>query len=247
VSHGAAPGPVALVGSGEYLPVMLEVEGDLIAGRPPRYVQLPTAAGEEGPRSIARWVALGAQQAERLGVQAAPVMVLDRESAEDEAHAAEVAGAGLIYLSGGSPAHLADSLRGTRVWTAILETWQRGAALAGCSAGAMALSAAVPDIRHPRAESRPGLGVVPGLMVIPHFDRMARWAPWLAASVARRLAAGVALVGIEEETAMVSDGTNLDRWTVRGRQRAWVVTPTGRTGYADGEEILLHGPGPAER
>src|SRR6059058_4954141 len=69
------PGPVALVGSGEYLPVMAPVEAALLAGRPPRYVQLPTAAAEEGPGSVARWVALGAEQAQRLGVEAVPVMV----------------------------------------------------------------------------------------------------------------------------------------------------------------------------
>jgi hypothetical protein len=42
------PGPLALVGSGEYLAVMAGVEGALIEGRPPRYVQLPTAAAPEG-------------------------------------------------------------------------------------------------------------------------------------------------------------------------------------------------------
>ncbi|MCW2545185.1 MAG: hypothetical protein JWM40_2737, partial [Frankiales bacterium] len=44
-------GPVALVGSGEYLPVMTEVEGLLIEGRPPKYVQIPTAAAPEGEES----------------------------------------------------------------------------------------------------------------------------------------------------------------------------------------------------
>ena len=43
------PGPLALVGSGEYLEVMAGVEGALIAGRPRRYVQIPTAAAPEGP------------------------------------------------------------------------------------------------------------------------------------------------------------------------------------------------------
>ena len=64
-----APRPVALVGSGEYLPVMAAVEAGLLAGRPPRYVQLPTAATLEGEASIARWVALGVAQAGRLGVE----------------------------------------------------------------------------------------------------------------------------------------------------------------------------------
>ena len=43
-----SPGPLALVGSGEYLPVMADVERMLLAGRPPRYVQIPTAAAPEG-------------------------------------------------------------------------------------------------------------------------------------------------------------------------------------------------------
>ena len=37
-------GTIALVGSGEYLPVMTEIERGLIAGRAPRYVQIATAA-----------------------------------------------------------------------------------------------------------------------------------------------------------------------------------------------------------
>jgi len=38
------------VGAGEYLPVMLEVERGLIAGRAPKYVQIPTAAAPEGAK-----------------------------------------------------------------------------------------------------------------------------------------------------------------------------------------------------
>jgi len=63
------PGPVALVGSGEYLPVMHEVEASLLAGRAPRYVQLATAAAPEGQQSLARWHELGRRAAERLDVE----------------------------------------------------------------------------------------------------------------------------------------------------------------------------------
>ena len=71
-------GPIALVGSGEYLPVMTALEGALLAGRPPRYVQVPTAAAREGEESLSRWVALGVAQADRLGVEAVPVVVRDQ-------------------------------------------------------------------------------------------------------------------------------------------------------------------------
>lgn len=232
-------GPVALVGSGEYLPVMAEVEAGLIAGRPPRYVQLPTAAGQEGPGSLARWVGLGAEQAERLGVEAVAVMAVDRASAEDPGLAALVAGAGLIYLSGGSPPYVADTLRDSPVWSAVLREWEAGAALAGCSAGAIALTEWVPDIRRPEAPPRRGLGVVRELRVLPHFDRMARWAPSLAETIAASLPPGTALVGIDEETAVISDGADLRRWVVHGRQSAWVFGPEGRTPFGAGEEIVL--------
>src|SRR5664279_4245580 len=140
-------GPVALVGSGEYLPVLEEVERALLAGRPPRYVQLATAAAPEGAASLARWHDLGAAAADRLGVQQIVVPVTDRDTAQDAEFAELVAGAGLIYLSGGNPGFLADTLRDSAVWAAIVRAWNAGAALAGCSAGAMAMSASLPDIR----------------------------------------------------------------------------------------------------
>ncbi len=233
------PGPVALVGSGEYLPIMAALEARLIAGRPPRYVQLATAAGMEGPGSIARWTALGAEQAARLGVEAVPVKALDRGSAQDPENAKQVKGAGLIYLSGGNPAYLADTLRGTLVWETIVEEWEKGAALAGCSAGAMALTGRVPDIRRPEAEPREGLGAVPKLWVLPHFDRLQEWAPGTAEAVIAQVPAGMTLIGIDEETAVVADGNDLSRWVVHGRQSVWVGGPDGWKSFGAGEELDL--------
>src|SRR5205085_712826 len=65
--------------------------------------------------------------------------VLTRTDAGSEQLAAEAAKGRLFYLVGGDPGHVAQTLRGSRVWEAILSAWQAGAALAGSSAGAMAL------------------------------------------------------------------------------------------------------------
>ena len=232
-------GPVALVGSGEYLPVMAEVERGLLAGRPPRYVQLPTAAAPEGPDSLARWTALGRAQAERLGVEAVPVLVRDRADAQDPALAALVEGAGLVYLSGGNPPYCASTLRGTLVWQAVERAWREGAALAGCSAGAMALTSWVPDIRHPLADAEDGLGVVPALRIIPHFDRFVGWMPDLVTRYLTRPPDGVSVLGIDEDTAMVwQDG----RWTVQGRQSVWLLTREGREEFGPGSVVDVPGP-----
>jgi cyanophycinase-like exopeptidase len=229
-------GPVALVGSGEYLPVMQELEGRLLERRPPRYVQIPTAAAEEGPDSLARWVALGREQAARLGVEAVPVVVRDRAEADDEELAALIAGAGLVYLSGGNPPYLAATLRGTRVWEAVRQAWEGGAALAGCSAGAMALTTLVPHVRNRTLPDEEGLGVLPGWRVLPHFDRMRAWQPGLLEEARSRLADGEVLVGIDEETALLHDGPT---WVVHGRQGVHVLTRDGEESYSAGAPVPL--------
>ncbi len=235
----ATPGPLALVGSGEYLPAMLEVERRLLGDGPPRYVQIPTAAALEGAESLDRWAALGAEQAARLGVQAVEVRAVDRLSADDPELAAQVPGAGLVYLSGGNPPYCASTLRGTAVWAAARQAWLDGAALAGCSAGAMSLTSWVPDLRHPLRESDPGLGVVPRLRVIPHFDRFSSWMPDLATRFLARAPEDVAVVGIDETTALVwRDGT----WTVEGEQQVWLLTTRGRSAFRAGQRLELPDP-----
>jgi cyanophycinase len=223
---GPRAGRLALVGSGEYLPVMHEVEAWLLEGRPARYVQLATAAAPEGDRSVARWHELGAAAAPRLGVEQVVVDVRTRSDADDEMHAALIAGAGLIYLSGGNPTHLARTLRGTRVWDAIVTEWRSGASLAGCSAGAMAMGGYVPDVRHPKQGGTDGLGIVPDLRVLPHFDKFSRMIPDFV--MRPLITEGKVVVGIDEDTALVaeappSDGDGLWEFRSRGRQSAWTI------------------------
>ena len=69
MSDESGPGPLALVGSGEYLVEMAGIEGALIAGRAPKYVQLATAAVQDGPSVDEHWHDLGNAQAKRLGVE----------------------------------------------------------------------------------------------------------------------------------------------------------------------------------
>jgi len=218
------PGKLALVGSGEYLPVMQEIEEWLLDGRPRRYVQLATAAAPEGERSLNRWHELGAVAAARLDVEQVVVDVRDAVSANDTGNAALVEGAGLIYLSGGNPTYLANTLRGTQVWTAIVDAWRAGASLAGCSAGAMAMGGYIPDIRHPKRGGVDGLGIVPDLRVLPHFDKYSRMIPDF---VMRPLLTDTAtVVGIDEDTALVSEGPAEDglwEFRSRGRQSAWRI------------------------
>jgi cyanophycinase-like exopeptidase len=225
------------VGSGEYLPVMSAVEGMLLAGRAPRYVQIPTAAAPEGAASLRRWLDLGAAQADRLGVEQVPVVAHDRAEADAPELAALIDGAGLVYLSGGSPAFLAKTLRGTRLFAAITAAWQSGTALAGCSAGAIALTGWVPSMRALDRDPDPGLGILPDIRVLPHFDKMLGWVPDLLTRAVLRPPAGTTVIGIDEETAIV-DMTGAGRTLqVHGRQQAWVLSAGKRNGFAAGSTV----------
>ena len=221
------PGPVALVGSGEYLESMADLERRLLDGRPPRYVQIPLAAAPEGEQVLARWLNLGAAQADRLGVEQVAVVARDRHDADDPALAAEVEGAGLVYFSGGNPGYLAASLRDTALWRAVVAAWRGGAALAGCSAGAMALTSWAPSSRTWGRTVEPGLDLVPGWRVIPHFDRFGAWMP---SPILRRVSQtpdGITTVGIDEETALVT-GLDGEQWRVEGRRSVWLIDARGK-------------------
>lgn len=204
---------------------MADIEAALLAGRPPRYVQLATAAVPDGPSVVERWHNLGREQAQRLGVEAVILSVNDRADADNEAIAQQVAGAGLIYLSGGNPGFLADTLRDTAVWAAIVTAWQDGAALAGCSAGAMAMTSWIPSLRHPRQGGTNGLAVLPHLRVIPHFDFFTSKVPDLVTRFLLPYDPAITVLGIDEETALVGGPKD---WTVQGRQSVWRLTAEGR-------------------
>lgn len=235
------PGPIALIGSGEYLPHMLEIERGLLDGRAPRYVQIPTAAALEGQAVLDKWTRMGIEQAERLGVQAVPLVVRDRDDADDPAIVEQVSGAGLVYMSGGNPAHLAGSLRGTALWQAILDAWRGGAALAGCSAGAMAMTGRVPHVRALHKPFDPGLGLLPHLRVIPHFDKMLGWAPDILTRVLVHAPDGVTVLGIDEDTALIGGP---HEWRVAGRQSVWTLGHGAREEHPPGSVLVT--PGVAE-
>jgi cyanophycinase-like exopeptidase len=218
---------------------MTALEGALIAGRPPRYVQIPTAAAPEGEQVLARWLHLGAVQADRLGVEQVAVVARDRHDAESPDLAAQVQGAGLVYLSGGNPGFLAASLRDTALWRAVVAAWEAGAALAGCSAGAMAITSWAPSSRSWGRSVEPGLGLLPQWRVIPHFDKFGAWMPAPLLRQVARTPDGVRTVGIDEETALV---TGLDgdpgEWRVHGVRSVWLVDERGhRVRFRAGEAL----------
>jgi cyanophycinase len=228
-------GVIALVGSGEYLEVMTDIDRGLLVGQPPVTVQIATAAVPDGERRLNYWRDLGRRYGESLGLEVRDATVASVDAANDPKWDEVLEGAGLIYLSGGNPAFLASTLADTLLWRAIERSWRAGASLAGCSAGAMALCGHVPVLRG-NGGVVTGFNVVPQCRVIPHYDVFRDRYPQMMRESLAGLEADTTVVGIDEETALV--GRVGGEWTVAGRgtvsilgtERIWRAGETLRLG-----------------
>jgi cyanophycinase len=235
-------GQIALLGSGEYLPVMEPIDRYLLEclhlnGRKPRVVCLPTAAGTEGDASVDRWISMGLNHFQRLDADVRGVRITDREEADHPHWAELIAEADLVYFSGGNPLYLYQTLAGTKAWTAAEQAWSRGAAYAGCSAGAMILAHFVPDIRSIGMKQIPAFGLIPAESVIPHFDRMKLWRPMILTTARKRLSGDQFVLGIDEETALVGEPGG--EWQVMGRGKVYIIKKRGEIAFSDGQTVPL--------
>jgi len=239
-------GSLALVGSGEYLPAMAEFEKSLIQdgvnnGKEARYVQIPTAAGRESDDRLEYWKQLGLTQAKAIGVEATYLPIYTREDAFNQKYVDAVANSALMYMSGGDPHHLAEVLSDTPLWSAIVENWKTGASLAGCSAGAMVLSAHIPNFRLLKKTATQGLNLLPEIRVIPHFNKFFKWIPESAAKVLLHVPDNSILIGVDELTAIVKRSGDTE-WVVVGEAKVHVLKGLPDQQLHDGERIKLPTP-----
>lgn len=233
-------GLINLVGSGEYLPVMKDVDRYLLDslnlnGRKPRVACLPTAAGKEGESSVNRWLSMGVQHFTELGADVDAVAIVDRDSANDPCWEPILENADLIYFSGGDPSYLHETMKGSLAWSAAQRAWDRGAVYAGCSAGAMILGKRMPSFR--LAGTQEGFGVVPATYIVPHFDAIPGiWKP-LVFGLQRQLKKGERMIGVDENTALI--GKLNGEWLVKGKSKVHVFARDGKVSYENDQTLVL--------
>lgn len=231
---------MALIGAGEFLAMMAEFDAGLLAaiGRQrPRVAILPTASWADGEVAFQRTAATAVAHFGALGAEVEPVLVRTRSDADDAAAAQALEEADLIYLSGGKAGYLIRTIEGTAAGRAIAAAHGRGAVVAGCGAGAMVLASRTYDRRLGRLPWpllwRSGLGVVPGVTVLPAYD--SRPEP-VSALMTMQAPRGTIVLGIDEGTAAVGrDGV----WQVHGRSRVTVWRGRRRDRYRAGEIFRL--------
>lgn len=197
---------MCLQGGAEFGPRCRAMDADLLA-RADGPVVVTALAGTIGSdyrtaseNGVRYFRDLGAQD-----VVAAPDARQDRAAA-----LAVLRRARLLVLPGGSPTRLLLSLLATDVDEVVTDLLADGGVVSGSSAGAMVLGGwtVLPDQRsagRPRVDR--GLGVVPDLLVLPHWS--GERADWLDA-VEAVVPPDVTVLGIPEQSGvLVEDGTLL--------------------------------------
>ena len=201
-------GRIALVGGDEFLPNCREMDNELIEMTGivrPNVLIIPTAAAMERPGLAAQH---GIQQFDALGARTSSLMALTSVDANDESLTEAVDRADVIYLTGGNPAHLLDVLRGSHLIRRILDAVERGAILAGSSAGAMVLGK-----RMRFRQWTDALGIAQDVVVLPHHERASK--SRTLTEVREETSMGAVVLGIDGATGCVSDG-DTDTWRVLG-------------------------------
>ncbi|HEY8200630.1 MAG TPA: Type 1 glutamine amidotransferase-like domain-containing protein, partial [Actinomycetota bacterium] len=193
---------IGLVGSGEFTPAMADIDREVLASIGPKaaVIILPTAAAGENPED---WATRGVEHFLRLGARSIALMVLERSHAEEADNVRMMERADLLYISGGKPARLLAALEGSPLWQGFLLARRRGAWLLGSSAGAMALGDWTLVHRPEDGDGTPtlwmpGLGMLQGMAVVPHFDA---WAE--AEDLTAEICDSCSVFGIDEDTAVL--------------------------------------------
>jgi cyanophycinase len=195
-------------------------------GADARVVVVPTAAARENPEMAARQ---GMQWFKQIGAQADAAMAVDQRSANDSAIVATIEAATLIYLPGGDPVLLVETLRNSSAWYAITQAHERDVSIGGASAGAMALGT---RMWNPHTGNLiDGLGLIP-IVTLPHFgaERIDR-----ARALRQQLDRTTRLFGIAERTSVIWDGS---RWNVWGPGSVVEVLADDVKTYQSGESFV---------
>jgi cyanophycinase len=227
-------GPLALVGGDELNPGNEPQDEVLVraAGDGPAFV-LATAAGRQRPEVA---VANAVRWFEGLGLAVQELPATRRSDAKASANVARAREGRFFYLVGGDPGLVPKTLGGTPLWRAIVEAWRAGAALAGSSAGAMALGEwTLVRERMPGDDRRrylPALGLVPGVAVLPHFETFGH--RWVQSAERAAPRSDVILLGVGERTAALHvDGA----WRALGDGDVTVIAGGQRRRFASGEPL----------
>jgi cyanophycinase len=131
----------------------------------------------------------------------------ERKEADDPATAKLLAEATGVFLTGGNQSRLTQVVAGTRLGDAIANAHDRGAVLAGTSAGASAMASHMvaygnpgPTPKNRMVQLSAGLGIIDGVVIDQHFEQRGRIGRLLALVAQSPSLLGL---GIDEDTCAI--------------------------------------------
>lgn len=193
----------------------------LAGGRKSRIVVIPTASSMAD-----EVIEVYSTVFSRLGCpQITSVDPQTRVEAESEQLVAEIDEATGVFISGGNQLKLSQLIVGTPLGEAMLRAYERGAVIAGTSAGASIMSQFMISMgeegvtpRQRSSQLTQGLGLLPGVIIDQHFDQRSRYGRLLSLVAASPSLLGM---GIDEDTA--AEITNGREMTIVGSGAVFVV------------------------
>ena len=188
-------GTLAFVGGGEFS-TGCDFDAVLLAEcGASEVVVLPTATAYENP---ARLRGRAEEWFGALGVRCRWLEVYRRADADEPAAAAALAGAAMIYLTGGSPLHARSTLLRTAVWDALASASAAGATVVGSAAGGNVLCDHMVDVRG--GAFTLGLGLTDEVAVISRADTLS--AERISRTV-RLAPPGLVVAAVDERSALI--------------------------------------------
>jgi cyanophycinase len=235
-------GPLVIIGGGDKPDAVMNAMVDLSGIRDEGYMfVLPMASGV--PDSALLWAK---EDFGGTGLKNIPGYYFKKGETPPAEKLDSLRNSRLIFISGGDQSRFMDAVRNTPIFDAIMDAHEKGAVIAGTSAGAAVMSRKMitgNQLRHPDAEGGfttieqgnveigEGLGLLQNVIIDQHFIKRQRLNRLIAASAENP---DQLCVGIDESTAIIVNGSEA---SVIGTGQ--VVVIRNRTGQAVTKEGML--------
>ena len=216
---------IAITGSGEFLPSILDVDLKLLnyLKENPYVLTFSTAAGKESNERLSYWENLAINHYSKLDVQHKHIDARNRDDLNNELVIREMKKANFIFFSGGSPNHLYESIKDSEFSDELRNVEARGI-IAGCSAGAM--------IMGEKMIKGVGLNYLQNTIVIPHYGES--FYSWISNTIKLLNRGRYKLLCLEKDTYFIRDK---DQLSVLGKQKVHIIYKKDHYTFSDGDTI----------
>ena len=216
---------IAITGSGEFLPSILDVDKKLLSyiKETPKALTFSTAAGKESDERLLYWQNLAVDHFSTLGIKHKHFDARNRDDLNQDIVLDEMKNSNFIFFSGGSPTHLFDSIQDSKFSQELKNVENRGI-IAGCSAGAM--------IMGEKMIKGTGLNYIANTIVIPHYGES--FYSWISNTVKVLNRGKYKLLCLEKDTYFIKDK---NEYRVLGKQQVHIIFKKEHYTFSDGDKI----------